>query len=116
MIPQELRIQAMSYRFMRILLFFDLPTETSSDRREYSRFHRFLIKNGFMMMQESVYCKLSLNAKAQESVLNNIRKHKPPKGLVQLLTVTEKQFSKMEFLVGEYNGDIINSDERFIEL
>ena len=101
---------------MRIILFFDLPQETSADRREYSRFHRFLIKNGFMMMQESVYCKLSLNSTAQNTVLNNIRKHKPPKGLVQILTVTEKQFSRMEFVVGEYNGDIINSDERLIEL
>lgn len=106
----------MSYRFMRILLFFDLPVETSSDRREYSRFHRFLVKNGFMMMQESVYCKLSLNATVQNSILNNVRKHRPPKGLVQILTVTEKQFSRMEFLVGEYNGDIINTDERLIEL
>ena len=101
---------------MRIILFFDLPVETSADRREYTRFHKFLIKNGFMMMQESVYCKLSLNATAQNTVLNNIRKHKPPKGLVQILTVTEKQFSRMEFVVGEYNGDIINSDERLIEL
>ena len=106
----------MSYRFMRIILFFDLPVETSADRREYTRFHKFLIKNGFMMMQESVYCKLSLNATAQNTVLNNIRKHKPPKGLVQILTVTEKQFSRMDFVVGEYNGDIINSDERLIEL
>ena len=106
----------MSYRFMRIILFFDLPIETSADRREYSKFHRFLIKNGFMMMQESVYCKLSLNATAQNTVLNNIRKNKPPKGLVQILAVTEKQFSRMEFIVGEYDGDIINSDERLIEL
>ena len=101
---------------MRIILFFDLPIETSADRREYSKFHRFLIKNGFMMMQESVYCKLSLNATAQNTVLNNIRKNKPPKGLVQILAVTEKQFSRMEFIVGEYDGDIINSDERLIEL
>ncbi|MBP3495868.1 MAG: CRISPR-associated endonuclease Cas2 [Clostridia bacterium] len=101
---------------MRIIVFFDLPVLTTQDRREYSRFHRFLIKNGFMMMQESIYCKLVLNATAQNSVLNNIRKHKPPKGVVQILNVTEKQFSKIEYLVGQYNGDILNSDERLVEL
>lgn len=101
---------------MRTIVFFDLPVGTTQQRREYARFHRFLIKNGFLMMQESVYCKLTLNATVQNSLLNNIRKNKPPAGVVQLLNVTEKQFSKIEYLVGEYQGDIINTDERLIEL
>ena len=100
---------------MRIIVLFDLPVETTQDRREYSRFHRFLVKSGFLMMQESVYCKLALNATAQASLLNNIRKHKPPKGVVQMMTITEKQFSKIEYLVGEYNGDVLNTDERLVE-
>ena len=41
---------------------------------------------------------------------------KPEQGLIQMLTVTEKQFEKMEFLLGDSRGDIINTDERFIEL
>ncbi len=101
---------------MRTIVLFDLPVTTAQDRREYSRFHRFLIKNGFLMMQESVYCKLSLNATSQSTVLNAIRKNKPPKGVVQILNVTEKQFSKIEYLVGQYNGDVLNSDERLVEL
>ena len=51
----------MSYRYMRVILFFDLPTETLEDKREYRNFRKFLIKKGFLMMQESVYCKLALN-------------------------------------------------------
>lgn len=101
---------------MRTIVFFDLPVGTTQQRREYARFHRFLIKNGFLMMQESVYCKLTLNATVQNSLLNSIRKNKPPAGVVQLLNVTEKQFFKIEYLVGEYQGDIINTDERLIEL
>jgi CRISPR-associated protein Cas2 len=50
------------------------------------------------------------------AILDNIRKHKPPKGLVQSLVITEKQYARMEFVVGSYDGDIINTDERFIEL
>ncbi|MBO5439995.1 MAG: CRISPR-associated endonuclease Cas2 [Clostridia bacterium] len=101
---------------MRLIVLFDLPTLTTQDRREYSRFHRFLIKNGFIMMQESVYCRLSLNSTVQNSLLDKVRKHKPPKGIVQMLTVTERQFSRIEYLVGQYNGDVLNTDERLVEL
>ena len=42
----------MSYRFMRVLVMFDLPTETSENRRNYTKFRKYLIKSGFMMMQQ----------------------------------------------------------------
>ena len=106
----------MSYRFMRMIVFFDLPVVALDDRREYTRFRKYLIKNGFMMMQESVYSKILLNQSAAIAVAEGIRKNKPLKGLVQLLSVTEKQYSKMEIIVGETSGDVISSDERFIEL
>lgn len=101
---------------MRILVFFDLPTETPQNRRDYSRFRKFLIKNGFMMLQESVYSKLALNQTVVLKITESIRRNKPPKGLVQILTITEKQYSKMEFIVGDCSGDIVTSDERFVEL
>ena len=106
----------MSYRYMRMILFFDLPTETAQERREYTRFRKYLLKNGFMMMQESVDCKIALNQTVVNSLYDRLLKNKPGKGLIQVLTVTEKQFSKMEFILGEYHGDIINTDERFVEL
>lgn len=101
---------------MRVIVFFDLPTETLQNRREYTRFRKYLIRNGFMMMQESVYCKLVLNQTVMETVMDNVRKNKPSEGLIQMLMITEKQYSKMEFVLGQYEGDIITSDERFIEL
>ena len=106
----------MSYRFMRMIVFFDLPTETNEDKRNYRRFRKMLIDNGFMMMQESVYCKLLLNGSVAKAKLDTIKSHKPSKGLVQILTVTEKQFSGIELIVGEYKSDIIDSDERLIVL
>ncbi len=101
---------------MRMLVFFDLPTETAAERRNYRRFRKFLLQSGFLMLQESVYCKLLLNASAQSSMAEKIRKNKPPKGIVQMLTVTEKQFAKMEYVVGEWTSDVISSEERLIEL
>lgn len=101
---------------MRMIIFFDLPTETAQERREYTRFRKFLIKSGFFMMQESVYCKLALNQTAINAMLDTVKKNKPAAGLVQALVITEKQYSRMEYIVGSYMGDIINSDERFVEL
>ena len=95
---------------------FDLPVTLSEDLREYTRFRKYLVKSGFLMMQESVYCKLALNTTVSESIINNIRKNKPKKGLVQILMLTEKQFSKMEFIVGDYSSDVLDTDERIVIL
>lgn len=106
----------MTYRFMRMIVFFDLPTESAEDRRNYRRFRKMLIQNGFLMMQESVYCRLILNQTAEESLAEVIRRNKPPSGLVQLLTITEKQFAKMEFICGEAKRDVLDTDERVVIL
>lgn len=106
----------MSYRFMRIVLFFDLPTLTEKNRKEYSRFRKFLIKSGFMMLQESVYVKLALNSTAMNTLINNLEKNKPNEGLVQLLLVTEKQYSKLYMLLGESKNEVLNSTERLVFL
>ena len=93
-----------------------LPTETAKDRHEYSKFRRSLLKSGFMMMQESVYIKLALNQNNALSVVESVRKIKPAKGLVQVLTITEKQFQRMEFITGEHHSEIVDSDERLLIL
>lgn len=101
---------------MRILIFFDLPTETLENKREYRKFHRFLVKNGFLMMQESVYCRMLLTPSSGKAVLDIIRKNRPTEGIVQILTVTEKQFAGMEYITGEHHSEVVDSDERLIIL
>lgn len=86
---------------MRVLVFFDLPVLTSENRRAYAKFRRFLLKNGFLMLQESVYCKLALNSSAVNAIVDNVHKNKPEEGLIQLLTVTEKQYAKMDIILGQ---------------
>ena len=104
----------MTYRFMRVTVFFDLPTITQEDRREYNRFRRYLIKSGFLMMQESVYSKLAQNSGVADAIINNVRKNKPADGLVQLLSVTEKQFQKMEYIIGNSKSKVLDSDDRLV--
>ncbi|MGN0140624.1 MAG: CRISPR-associated endonuclease Cas2 [Roseburia sp.] len=101
---------------MRVMVMFDLPVLTEKDRRNYRQFRKFLVKNGFLMLQESVYCKIAQNTTAADSVVENVRRNKPDAGLVQILRVTEKQFSKMEYLVGESQTEILDTDERLVIL
>lgn len=106
----------MSYRFMRVVVMFDLPTDTSLDRHHYRWFRKFLIREGFVMMQKSIYTKICINAHAVDKVEQNIRKNRPPKGIVQVMTVTERQFAGMALVVGELDDSYVQSDERLIVL
>ena len=84
---------------MRVVIFFDLPVETSAQQREYRYFRKFLLKSGFVMMQESVYSKIVLNPTAAAAVQENVRKHKTTGGMIVMLIVTERQFERMEIVV-----------------
>lgn len=101
---------------MRVIVMFDLPVTTAVERKEYTVFRKFLIKSGFLMLQESIYCKIAQNSTMADSIVENIRRNKPLSGLVQVLKVTEKQYSKMEYIVGENRTGILNSDERLVIL
>lgn len=101
---------------MRVLVIFDLPMQTSQERREYSKFRKFLIKNGFLMLQKSVYAKLALNTTAVDAIMDLIRKNQPAYGLVQMISITEKQFNRMEFVVGESSSELLDSTDRVVFL
>lgn len=103
-------------RVMRTILFFDLPNVYSHDKRNYTLFRRFLLNEGFLMLQESVYSKITLNMQQTRYLIDRIKKNSPKKGLIQILNVTEKQYAKIEYIIGETNTKIINSEDRLIIL
>ncbi|PID66956.1 MAG: CRISPR-associated endonuclease Cas2 [Fusobacteriales bacterium] len=101
---------------MRILLFFDLPTLTIANKRNYTHFRKTLIKNGFFMMQESVYCKIALNMTNVNTIMRILEENKPDEGFIQILVITEKQFEKMITLLGDFETETLNTDERLVIL
>lgn len=103
-------------RVMRTMVFFDLPNIYTKDKRNYLKFRKYLLSEGFVMMQESVYSKLVLNSQQSDLLVDRIRKNAPKKGLIQVLTITEKQYSQIEYIIGESNSKIINSEDRLIVL
>ena len=102
---------------MRIIVFFDLPVTTAKSRRDYYNFRKYLIKNGYMMMQFSVYCKIFPNREAAVKHVNILKKNVPKEGQIRLLLVTEKQYSKIEIIVGGVSNQekTVNADS-FIKL
>ena len=101
---------------MRTILFFDLPNIYSNDKRNYFKFRKFLINEGFIMLQESVYSKITLNSQQCHFLIDRIKKNSPKKGIIQVLNVTEKQYAQIEYIIGESNTKIINSEETLVIL
>lgn len=101
---------------MRCIVFFDLPTITYRDRKNYMKFRKYLLTEGFIMMQESVYTKLTLTSTTMELLKNRLKKNMPTKGLVQMLVITEKQFASIEYLIGSKNQEYLDSTSRLVVL
>lgn len=87
-------------RYMRLLVFFDLPVVTRAERRAYTVFRRFLLNDGYDMIQFSVYGRIVNGNNAEQKHLKRLVDNLPPEGSVRCLTVTEKQFASMKLLVG----------------
>lgn len=85
---------------MRMMVFFDLPVVSKSDRRAYTVFRRFLLNDGYDMIQFSIYGRILNGSDAEEKHMKRLLVNLPPEGSVRVLTVTEKQYAGMKLLVG----------------
>ncbi len=103
-------------RIVRTIVFFDLPNIYIKDKRNYLKFRKYLLNEGFIMMQESVYSKLVMNSQQSNLLLDRLRKNAPKKGVIQVLTITEKQYSQIEYIIGESSTKIIDNEDRLIVL
>jgi CRISPR-associated protein Cas2 len=89
------------YRIMWILVFFDLPTETRQDRKNYTKFRDKMMDDGFTMFQFSIYVRHCASRENMEVHLKRIKSILPPKGQVGMMTITDKQFGMMEIFDGK---------------
>lgn len=85
---------------MYLFVFFDLPVKNKKERRHATRFRKFLVNDGFDMMQLSVYTRVCRGQDAADKHLGRVTKNLPPKGSVRALQVTERQYARMKLLVG----------------
>lgn len=90
----------MRYKVMRLLCMFDLPMETSEEKKAYRVFRKHLLEEGFSMLQYSVYYRICPNREYANGIEGKIKNYLPGSGNVRLVAVTEKQFEDMKILVG----------------
>lgn len=90
----------MNSRFMRIVVMFDLPVAKKRHRKEYAQFRKFLVNDGYDMMQYSIYVRLCKGLDGVNKHKTKLSQNLPQWGVVRAITMTEKQFADMDFLVG----------------
>lgn len=106
----------MRYRIMRLMVMFDLPVETSKQRRAYRKFRKALINEGFLMIQYSIYVRVCVSKQSAGFLEKRINEFIPESGIVQTMMVTEKQYNEMNFLLGEAKTDVRNTSDRTVIL
>ena len=103
----------MRYDVMRVMCFFDLPTETATEKRAHRQFRKNLISNGFEMLQYSVYVRTCPNRDHAKKYYRIIQSCAPELGHIRLLMVTEKQFEEMALIIGtkHHQEDIVGCNK-----
>lgn len=86
---------------MWLFALFDVPVDSSESRREYAKFRRLLLDEGFSMLQFSVYAKFHRSEESSQAERNKLKAYLPSDGQVRFLAVTDRQFGKMDVFIGK---------------
>ena len=86
---------------MWLFAMFDLPVDKPELRREYAQFRAALLRQGFTMLQYSVYVLYAASEESQETLKRKVHSALPSHGQIRLVSVTDRQFEKMEVYVGK---------------
>lgn len=91
-------------RYMWLFVFFDLPVGTKDERRAATQFRKFLLNDGFDMLQWSVYVRLCRGQDMLETRVQRVKRNLPRRGSIRALPVTDRQYARMKILIGESNA------------
>jgi CRISPR-associated protein Cas2 len=89
------------YRAMWLCAMFDLPVDSPAARKEYTRFRKALLKDGFVMLQFSVYARFCESEDAAKVHRKLVKSSLPPDGDVRMIAFTDRQYEKMEIYIGK---------------
>jgi CRISPR-associated protein Cas2 len=89
------------YRWMWIIAMFDLPVATKSERKNYTRFRKNLMDDGFRQMQFSVYTRHASSRENAEVHMRRIESMVPEAGEVRVIAITDKQYGRMRVFWGK---------------
>lgn len=99
---------------MWLMVMFDLPVKTKEEKREYARFRKYLLGEGFLQLQYSVYAKFCASRENTEKYYRYIKEIIPPAGHVRLIKITDKQFGDMVSLYGKTAQEVEPQPEQLL--
>jgi CRISPR-associated protein Cas2 len=105
---------ASEYQAVWMFAMFDLPVDNKESRKRYAQFRKELLREGFSMLQFSVYARYFASEEVAEPYRKRIRESLPPEGQVRLLAVTERQFGKQEVFMGRKREEAEGEPEQFL--
>ena len=86
---------------MWVFVHFDLPTETKKDRKNYTKFRKYLLEDGFTMLQYSMYARHCSSRENAEVHKKRVKTNLPQMGHVIVFEITDAQFGKIDFFIGK---------------
>ena len=86
---------------MWIVVMFDLPVDTKESRKRAADFRHFLLSEGYLMLQFSVYARHCASFENAEVHLGRVQGEVPPDGHVRIFQFTDKQFQKQLIYFGK---------------
>lgn len=104
------------YRIMWLIVIFDLPVTTPEERRRATGFRTFLIDEGFMMKQYSVYLRHCPNRAKADALAERVGRRAPPEGDVSVLFFTDKQYALTRNYSGKSPQETEKKPEQFVLL
>ena len=94
------------YRSMWVLVFFDLPTETITERKAATKFRKDLLDDGFSMFQFSIYMRFCPSRENASVHIKRCKNALPKKGKICIMQITDKQYSMMELFHGQKEAEL----------
>ena len=92
-------------KFMRIIVFFDLPVKSKLERKEAAKFRKFLLDDGYHMVQYSVYSRICNGMDSVNKHASRLNLNIPDKGSIRMMEVTEKQYEDIKIILGSSTID-----------
>ena len=88
-------LRPFGWQTMWVLALFDLPVDKPQSRKDYTRFRKKLLKDGFTMMQYSVYQRHCASWENAQVHLQRMGAVVPPRGEVRFVVITDHQYGKI---------------------
>lgn len=97
---------------MWTIVLFDLPTDSAEARKQYTQFRKFLLQDGYTMMQYSVYMRHHASEENAQVHIKRVKQCLPADGEVRIVKITDKQFARIEVFYGKRRKPIEKPPEQ----